>query len=998
MESGEASPSLSVKDRARSFESRNNAVSPILGTKSNDQGRQSLATPTQSKRNAPSESIQTIRDLSLDDNGQRDLGTVQQEPRSLISSRFAHFPLIKSKSSYAVVEGPIIEEEFEPIIMVDRESNLTPDQATSPWDNSPSKTRQQLEVNWANGNSTDRDDGGILGIDLPKAVSRSTSDTAVERRSTSPFKDFSLTMGKLDPSTTLKSGFEDVKLGLIKAGAGAGQGLVKVGKEAQVGIVKASKDAQEGLAKGKENAQELLTKSGIPQGFGNVADDLVDAQKKLLGKQDLCSKCKSLPLELCFPATSPMLTSKDVSTRELVLSNDKQTVSWSTPLSRIIYHWDWCRMCQLLMHMLFRTENDPLRDGEVAAFAPTELRGMSMHKWVSEGWAYTDKHWPFGHGSKRHEGATHVLGAVGEVAAMVTKATVKYSINRAGRARRAGNTTQTWTDVSERNKNRKTRFPISCILRVEVRSGINASLPGVLFADLIGYSNRPDSMPHYLSRFQLRAAALGNPMVFSPKAPLSYGRILDENWIDVSIGRHWLTDCETKHSAECSNHGWDVAMKKPGFLRVIDVKQNCIVEAPNPRSCRFVALSYVWGGAGTLKLESSNMNSLMQSGGLLKHWGKLPRTIKDAIEVVRQIGERHLWVDALCILQEKTEEALEQIATMDRVYGGALVTIVAADSPNADSGLPGVRRQALFNKTFDDILEKGTPRHVFQPRADMERGIQVIAPFNCGQDISPSVWSQRAWTFQEKILSKRLIIFSGNEITWYCRKMVCREDMPVVGSGYDPPHFDWLELKPQFFATNTDGHPRDGYIETTRYGTTNLVRSATFAEYCKLIEQYTCRKFTYDSDILRAFSGLSNIFRACFGSNLIYGLPEKLFDIALLWRPVQQLVPRSQPGSQDIFPSWSWAGWKGQIAYDAPLHIGRNSVGRIMSARPAATAESGLSTGEEGVRPLLWWYLWNSKVSKPTALNVTGRGIDLKDKDYPKEWEGSPYNPVQVPA
>jgi hypothetical protein len=94
-------------------------------------------------------------------------------------------------------------------------------------------------------------------------------------------------MGKLDPSTTLKSGVDDVKVGLTKAGTAAGLGLVK---EAQVGIVKASKGVQEGgLAKGKENTQELLTKSGIPQGFGNIADDLVDAHKKLLGKEDLCS-------------------------------------------------------------------------------------------------------------------------------------------------------------------------------------------------------------------------------------------------------------------------------------------------------------------------------------------------------------------------------------------------------------------------------------------------------------------------------------------------------------------------------------------------------------------------------------------------------------------------------------------------------------------------------------------------------------------------------------
>lgn len=37
-------------------------------------------------------------------------------------------------------------------------------------------------------------------------------------------------------------------------------------------------------------------------------------------------------------------------------------------------------------------------------------------------------------------------------------------------------------------------------------------------------------------------------------------------------------------------------MEKLDFLRVIDVERMCLVEIEDPGTCRFIALSYMWGG------------------------------------------------------------------------------------------------------------------------------------------------------------------------------------------------------------------------------------------------------------------------------------------------------------------------------------------------------------------------------------------------------------------
>ena len=94
-----------------------------------------------------------------------------------------------------------------------------------------------------------------------------------------------------------------------------------------------------------------------------------------------------------------------------------------------------------------------------------------------------------------------------------------------------------------------------------------------------------------------------------------------------------------------------------------------------------------------------------------------------------------------------------------------------------------------------------------------------------------------------------------------------------------------------------------------------------FYVYQDLVEQYTTKNFTFDEDILNAFTGVMAATEPTYGP-YIFGLPEGSIDIALLWVPKGETTRRGsthagihglESRTEYLIPSWSWAGWIGQV-------------------------------------------------------------------------------------
>ena len=172
---------------------------------------------------------------------------------------------------------------------------------------------------------------------------------------------------------------------------------------------------------------------------------------------------------------------------------------------------------------------------------------------------------------------------------------------------------------------------------------------------------------------------------------------------EPKILRTWLSKCESSHSM-C----WWTGPKASLRLRLYDIKFRCVrqFQISSDNTVRYVALSYVWGSqAQRLTLSRANHKVLSKKGAI--NLDEVSRTISDAAVVVEMLGERYLWVDALCILQDDQDDLAEQIPAMGQVYTRSLVTIMAAASTDSNCGLPGVSTQTRSVQRISEPLNGG---------------------------------------------------------------------------------------------------------------------------------------------------------------------------------------------------------------------------------------------------------------------------------------------------
>ncbi|KAF2248522.1 HET-domain-containing protein [Trematosphaeria pertusa] len=351
--------------------------------------------------------------------------------------------------------------------------------------------------------------------------------------------------------------------------------------------------------------------------------------------------------------------------------------------------------------------------------------------------------------------------------------------------------------------------------------------------------------------------------------------------------KYWMQLCDTHHeNCHIPSHVPENAQQ----IRLIDVRDYKIVPAfSEGKSLPYVALSYVWGRTATGLLNRHNIAQCSSFNGLKDV--DIPPTISDAIEVVRLIGKRYLWVDTLCIVQDDDSDKQQQLPIMDRIYSCAELVIVAAAGQDARAGLPGVG---------------STERRVSQ-RTETINGTRFITtqpPFR--QVLRRSVWDSRGWTFQEATLCKRLLVFTERQVYWVCQTTTWCEDT----SGESPTHR--LEL--------TETNSLNEYLLEPNKCRTVL--------YCRLVEAFSSRHFTDESDALWAFAGILKLMASRFQRGFIWGLPHERLDAALLWGQVGcnlvHLRTARHPAGMEIasrslpYPSWSWLSCCGQVAFLDP--------------------------------------------------------------------------------
>ncbi|KAG1782713.1 heterokaryon incompatibility protein-domain-containing protein [Suillus placidus] len=368
-----------------------------------------------------------------------------------------------------------------------------------------------------------------------------------------------------------------------------------------------------------------------------------------------------------------------------------------------------------------------------------------------------------------------------------------------------------------------------------------------------------------------------------------FGRPIDlhgrrmKDTVDTDLVKKWIRLCQENHRDKKCGRVWRMDRQLPGFVRMVDVVSMAMI--PAPFGCRYVALSYVWGTIGTeYWTTKNNIAERSTSGGLST--ANLPETITDSILFVRRLGERYIWIDALCIIQDDSRDKFTQLRAMDLVYGLSYLTIIAAGGMTARDPLPGCRPQTRMLQQHIEVVQ-GLHLQVAFPRLR-----EVVAL---------STWNTRCWTYQEGALSHRRIYFTGQQVYFECQSDVFCEDIVAESKGQFSASF--LRMS---FAESFPG-------------------PESFGSYKRAVEQCTRRNLTIESDIVDAVTGVTNALARSFGIGdpakaFQYGMMLTDLHLALLWQhdPHTPRARRSLPDAgSSSWPSWAWAAWRGAVIYMA---------------------------------------------------------------------------------
>ena len=372
---------------------------------------------------------------------------------------------------------------------------------------------------------------------------------------------------------------------------------------------------------------------------------------------------------------------------------------------------------------------------------------------------------------------------------------------------------------------------------------------------------------------------LGEDAYLLGKLPDSHARCLQQNHASRQCIIEWVRRCSYDHP-RCQALEEQVRMRSQGPKRLINTR--CMSIELISRPVRYLALSYVWGNHPQPRIHDlGKMSAASWSIGI--HHMSLPRVIEDAIQLTNELGETYLWVDALCINQDDVEEKAVEIARMNEIYLAAIMTIVALDSDNADSGLPGVRP---YNA----------------PRA---LKIETIEGIRC-TTVHPSLrekyakpeckWNTRAWTFQEHLFSRRLVFLGSHQAYFSCLTANYAEDR------YESDETDYkLHSHPGKFLLD----PPPGL---------SLWKWRVWKRYAEL---HSMRFTSVETDRYLAFQGVLSEQEKAWNMVFAEALPIDFLPLALYWwhGPARGELSDPMPHRIEGRPSWTWTGWSGPVSF-----------------------------------------------------------------------------------
>ncbi|KAH6964560.1 heterokaryon incompatibility protein-domain-containing protein [Fusarium avenaceum] len=403
----------------------------------------------------------------------------------------------------------------------------------------------------------------------------------------------------------------------------------------------------------------------------------------------------------------------------------------------------------------------------------------------------------------------------------------------------------------------------------------------------------------------------------------------------LRLAKGWLEKCQNEdgcHVKFSATTKWWC----PG--RLIDVGSDTrpprlMISGQDNINGSYAALSHCWGeNPEFLMLSCDDLDEFRKEIKITE----LPASFRDAIITCRHLGIPYIWIDSLCILQSgptSKEDWLCHSEEMHRIYEHCLLNISIDVSSNPHQGAFRARNTLylqdcylwtsfpLFPKSKDspptsqrgfftredgdldvsalDVEHVGQPNETLDPTAQ-----QILCVIFTREDFYSARLhlpiNERAWVFQERLLSRRTLYFSTDRIAWECE---CKDSRVNRRSKTINEY-----LPDGLFGSIT------GTFDCLYQEDYSIPYVSTATRYYDLVISYTTRQLTFpDKDKLVAFASVARRCTSGLGNDYCAGIFRTIMPIGLLWQATWEGCVR-RPAAYRA-PSWSWASVDSRVFY-----------------------------------------------------------------------------------
>ena len=357
---------------------------------------------------------------------------------------------------------------------------------------------------------------------------------------------------------------------------------------------------------------------------------------------------------------------------------------------------------------------------------------------------------------------------------------------------------------------------------------------------------------------------------------------------NLSVVDHWIGRCSRDHR-RCGENG------EPWYpSRLLRLSRSrgvkLIISKDSPPKGSYITLSHRWAAQPYTKLKPSTMAQLQHGIDV----ASLPQIFQDTITIARHLRIKHLWIDALCIIQDEDNNAdwEKESQNMDKIYSCAFLNVSATMSIDGSESLFKERSWDLLLPSEIELEVNGLNQKYYVLDGDIWYDDIIDAPLN-----------KRGWVFQERFLARRVLHFGQRQMGWECRELNALEMFP---EGLVPAWAMSSLSKSKFASMMANLTQRSD--ETPDMELVSLWQD--------LVTEYSKCKLTFSKDKLIAFLGVAKRMMEARTDHYAAGMWGKgmVYDLAW-WRLSEDREAFPISHTSWRAPSWSWASADGEINF-----------------------------------------------------------------------------------